>query len=541
MSDAPLPDSDLLDTLLDLVSEDEDQAAPTLRPVRLARVRHEGRPWLFHTVRVPDAARVHKGDRVIFEVPGDSAFGELIDEPALRMPETDPAALPTLKALTADEVAQIAEKVSRREAEAFTLFRERIQALRLPMKPVHIEMSALSGRVVFYFWSDTRVDFRNLLQDLRKRVQGTIELTQVGSHEAARQIGGIGRCHREFCSRVLPSYPPVSPKHARTQGLSPNPQKHMGACGRLMGCLAYEQEQYAEARKGLPKEGKSVETPLGKAVIKELDILRGRVRVRTEDGQWETFHVSELKRDGKPLVAAAEPETVDTMDADADELLDFELAGRPLDGPGDGESDHAADASPLARAAAAAPRPAAAAPRAANRPAQAPRVAQLMRGGGEARAPQEPRKPEARGESQPQPRRGDGPKPQGQKPQGQKPQGPPQGQPRGERPPRPERGPESQGGQQPGQGRKPNQPNPPRKPNPPAASSPPPKDGPALDPQETGAEGDDDEGEDDGPEGADAGPGGEGRPRKRRRRRRGGAARPGGGGGGGEGGGAPAP
>jgi cell fate regulator YaaT (PSP1 superfamily) len=348
----------LYDALLDLLVEDDDPdapgSAPPSRPLRLARVRHEGRPWLHHWVRVPDAALVDVGDRVIFKVPGDSAFGTVVDAPALRVPEGDPQGMPVLEVMTADEVAQTAERVSKRETEAFTLFRERIVAMRLPMKPVHVEMSALQQRTVFYFWSDQRVDFRNLLAELRRRIQGQIDLTQVGPHEAARQIGGIGRCHRELCARVMPSYPPVSPKHARTQGLSPNPQKHVGACGRLMSCLAYEQEQYAEARKGLPKEGKTVETPLGKAVIKELDILRGRVRVRTEEGQWETFHVSELKRDGKPIVASTEPETVDTMDVDAEEHLDFELAGRGFDAGDAGEASE--DASPLARAATLAPR-----------------------------------------------------------------------------------------------------------------------------------------------------------------------------------------
>ncbi|MCK6573575.1 hypothetical protein L6V77_21045 [Myxococcota bacterium] len=402
MSDAL--SNQLYDALLDLLVEDDDPDAPGAalpsRPVRLARVRHEGRPWLHHWVRVPDAALVDVGDRVIFKVPGDSAFGTVVDAPALRVPEGDPQTMPVLEVMTADEVAQTAERVSKRETEAFTLFRERIVAMRLPMKPVHVEMSALQQRTVFYFWSDQRVDFRNLLAELRRRIQGQIDLTQVGPHEAARQIGGIGRCHRELCARVMPSYPPVSPKHARTQGLSPNPQKHVGACGRLMSCLAYEQEQYAEARKGLPKEGKTVETPLGKAVIKELDILRGRVRVRTEDGQWETFHVSELKRDGKPIVASTEPETVDTMDVDAEEHLDFELAGRGLDAGDAGEASE--DASPLARAATLAPRVVRPAAKPAQRTGPAP-----------AKSPPRPNAPPAqRPERSERPRRETPPRPE---------------------------------------------------------------------------------------------------------------------------------
>jgi cell fate regulator YaaT (PSP1 superfamily) len=418
--------------------------------------------------------------------------------------------MPVLEVLSPEEVAQTAERVSKRETEAFAIFRERIVSMRLPMKPVHVEMSALQQRVVFYFWSDQRVDFRGLLAELRRRIQGQIDLTQVGPHEAARQIGGIGRCHRELCARVMPSYPPVSPKHARTQGLSPNPQKHVGACGRLMSCLAYEQEQYAEARKGLPKEGKTVETPLGKAVIKELDILRARVRVRTEDGQWETFHVSELKRDGKPLVAASEPETVDTMDVDAEEHLDFELAGRSMDDGDEGEASE--DASPLARSATQAPRVVRPAPRPAPKPAQA----QPPRPPAKAAAPQPPRPERPKADSPP---RGDAPRRPGGRPD------PARDAARAERPgpaaapatPRPQKRPDGPETRRPG---------------------PPPESAPSGESAEDALEGEDQDGDE--LEGEETGaPEVPGAPRKKRRRRR---RKPGGGGGGGDAGGAaPAP
>jgi len=314
----------VLNALFDLIAAPDTGEAPTLAPVRMVRVAHEGRPGMHHAVRVPDGLQLRVGQRVIFEVPGDAAVGRVEGEPYMVLPlGGDPDALPRIRPLSAEETEALLMSHGRREAEAFALFRERVAMLRLPMKPVHLEMSVGAQRYNFYYWAEHRVDFRTLLADLRKRINGRIELLQLGAHDAARQIGGIGRCQREFCNRVIPEYPAVSPKHARTQGLSPNPQKHLGTCNRLMMCLQHEQAQYVEARKGLPKEGKSVDTPIGRAIIKELDILRARVKVRAESGEWGTFALSELSRDGKPLAdAQAASETVD-RDGDDDELGRF--------------------------------------------------------------------------------------------------------------------------------------------------------------------------------------------------------------------------
>jgi cell fate regulator YaaT (PSP1 superfamily) len=310
----------VFEALFGLMAESETSRGTPLAPIRVVRVAHEGRPGLHHVVRVPDGAHVVAGQRLVFEVPGDAAVGRAEGEPWMMLPPAETAEpMPVMKVMAADEVEAMLTNVSRREAEAFAWFRERVAALRLPMKPVHVEMSPVGGRFVFYYWSEHRVDFRTLLADLRKRIVGRIDLVQFGAHEAARHIGGIGRCQREFCNRVIPNYPAVSPKHARTQGLSPNPQKHLGTCNRLMMCLQHEQTQYVEARKGLPREGKQVDTPIGRGVVKELDILRGRVKVRTEDGEWGTFSVTELSKDGKPLVDSG-PGTVD-------ETIDREVEG----------------------------------------------------------------------------------------------------------------------------------------------------------------------------------------------------------------------
>jgi cell fate regulator YaaT (PSP1 superfamily) len=482
----------VLNALFDLIAAPETGEAPTLVPVRMVRVAHDGRPGIHHAVRVPDGVHLRVGQRVIFEVPGDAAVGRVEGEPYMVLPTGgDPESLPRIRPLSAEETEALLTAHGRKEAEAFAAFRERVAALRLSMKPVHVELSVATSRYNLYFWAEHRVDFRPLLADLRKRINGRIELLQLGAHDAARHIGGIGRCQREFCNRVIPEYPAVSPKHARTQGLSPNPQKHLGTCNRLMMCLQHEQAQYVEARKGLPKEGKSVDTPIGRAVIKELDILRARVKVRAESGEWGTFALSELSRDGKPL-AEANPsdETID-RDGDDDELGRFDEVAEeelppelrpPKRGPLGPTRDDAPAAAPVQ------PAPREAAP-ASARP---PRV--------EAKPERGDRRPERKPD--PRPERGE------RRPD---PKSAPRAE-RGER--RPERAP------QPQPQARPARPSPPV----PRGDAPPPS---AIDPT-VDADDDDNGLDEDGPDEASDGPPEGGAPRKRRRRRRrgGGGSKP---------------
>jgi len=491
----------VLNALFDLIAAPETGEAPTLAPVRMVRVAHEGRPGLHHAVRVPDGVQLRVGQRVIFEVPGDAAVGRVEGEPYMMLPTGgDPEALPRIRPLSAEETEALLTAHGRREAEAFAAFRERVAALRLPMKPVHLEMSVGAQRFNFYFWSEHRVDFRTLLADLRKRINGRIELLQLGAHDAARHIGGIGRCQREFCNRVIPEYPAVSPKHARTQGLSPNPQKHLGTCNRLMMCLQHEQAQYVEARKGLPKEGKSVDTPIGRAVIKELDILRARVKVRAESGEWGTFALSELSRDGKPL-AEANPadETID-RDGDDDELGRFdEVAEEEL--PPELRPPKRSALGPARDDAPAGSPPQPAPSRDASQPPARPIRSETKPERGDRRPDRKPDQRPERGDRRPDPRAA--PRPE-----------------RGER--RPDRAPQAPS---PGKAPGPQAPQPVRpKPPAPRVDAPPPS---AIDPT-VDADDDDNGLDEDGPDEASDGPPEGGAPRKRRRRRRrgGGGSKP---------------
>jgi len=141
-----------------------------------------------------------------------------------------------------------------------------------------------------YFVSEERVDFRDLVKELSTQLGARVELRQVGARDEAKMVGGIGSCGRELCcSTFLPSFAPVSIKMAKDQNLVLNPTKVAGQCGRLKCCLVFENDQYVELRKGLPKVGKRVRTPGGDGRVVELDVLRQRVRIQFEDGPSEVF------------------------------------------------------------------------------------------------------------------------------------------------------------------------------------------------------------------------------------------------------------
>jgi cell fate regulator YaaT (PSP1 superfamily) len=145
------------------------------------------------------------------------------------------------------------------------------------------------------------VDFRELVRDLATRLRARIELRQVGVRDEAKLVGGIGSCGRELCcTTFLPRFEPISIRMAKHQNLALNPAKVSGQCGRLKCCLIYEDAQYVEAAKSLPKLGKQVETPEGIGRVQDLDILRGRVRVHFPDRPPVTFPAADVRRIGPP-------------------------------------------------------------------------------------------------------------------------------------------------------------------------------------------------------------------------------------------------
>ena len=188
---------------------------------------------------------LNTGDRVIVETENGLCFGTVAVPPMSRekKPESEPLKKVYRPATEAD-IRQI-EKNRDLEDRAYTFCKECIQELGLDMNLFSIESNFDTSKLTFYFTADGRVDFRKLVKMLVKEFRTKIEMRQVGIRNQAKMCGGIGRCGRELCcSAFMTKFDPVSIKMAKRQGLSLNPTKISGVCGRLMCCLTFEDGIY---------------------------------------------------------------------------------------------------------------------------------------------------------------------------------------------------------------------------------------------------------------------------------------------------------
>ena len=252
------------------------------------KFRSSGKVYYFD----PGEFELSAGAHVIVETARGMEFGEVTSNPQ-EMSEKS-----VIKPLR--KVVRIAdrndekrhdENMSRKQ-EALEICQERIQDHGLEMKLIDVEYTFDNSKIIFYFTADGRIDFRELVKDLAGIFRMRIELRQVGVRDEARMLGGIGECGRSLCCHQwLGRFNPVSIKMAKTQGLSLNPSKISGICGRLMCCLKFENDTYCELCKGMPKPGDYVETQDGPAVVVDTSTLKQEVRVR---------HVMEPDQDTPP-------------------------------------------------------------------------------------------------------------------------------------------------------------------------------------------------------------------------------------------------
>jgi cell fate regulator YaaT (PSP1 superfamily) len=191
-----------------------------------------------------------------------------------------------------------------RDREVLRAARELAREIELPVKVFRAELSLGGGKATVYFSTDDKVDARRLARELGQRAHIRVELRQTGVRDEAKMVGGIGSCGQELCCTTwLPAFVPVSIKNAKDQGLVLNPSKVSGQCGRLKCCLVYEQETYAELRKGLPKLGKRVITDEGEGRVVEVDVLRQRIRVSLVQGDIQVFAAHEVR----PMFPSQQP------------------------------------------------------------------------------------------------------------------------------------------------------------------------------------------------------------------------------------------
>jgi len=184
------------------------------------------------------------------------------------------------------------------EKKAHTYCLSCIRELGLKMNLFAVESAFDAGKLTFFFTSDGRVDFRQLVKMLVKKFGVRVEMRQVGIRNQAKMCGGIGRCGREICcSAFIGKFGPVSIRMAKDQGLSLNPTKISGQCGRLMCCLTFECETYQAVRKKFPKIGVTVTTKSGKGKVIRHNAIFDSIAVRLEDGQEIEAGIDEITRE----------------------------------------------------------------------------------------------------------------------------------------------------------------------------------------------------------------------------------------------------
>ncbi len=281
----------------------------------------------------PNSLQIKTGDKVIVETSKGLEIADCCrgNHPVAETAVVQPLS-PVVRIATQDDL-RVAELNRRREREAFEICQKKIAEHGLDMKLVDVECNFEGNKTTFFFTSDGRVDFRELVKDLAGIFRNRIELRQIGVRDEAKMVGGLGICGRPYCcSQFLDDFQPVSTKMAKVQSLSLNPAKISGSCGRLMCCLRYEEEAYEDLVKHVPKQGAFVETKDGYGTAVQVNLLRQTVKVKLDadgDDTLRLYKANELAavpggrpKDGEtpPSVLHYVPEEEeDTEDEAADE------------------------------------------------------------------------------------------------------------------------------------------------------------------------------------------------------------------------------
>ena len=260
------------------------------------RFRNVGKIYYFD----PTGFEINVGDKVIVETARGIEIGTVLLGAREVGIESIVSPLKGIERLATEEDVEHAAENRDKEKEACVKCKELIEKHGLDMKLVGAEYTFDNKKLLFYFTSDGRVDFRELVKDLAGVFRTRIELRQIGVRDEAKILGGLGICGRELCcASYLSDFAPVSIKMAKEQGLPLNPTKISGNCGRLMCCLKNENETYKYLNSNLPNKGDTIITPTGReAAVEDLNVLRQQVVVVVEGEddikERQTYHVSEI-------------------------------------------------------------------------------------------------------------------------------------------------------------------------------------------------------------------------------------------------------
>ena len=244
------------------------------------RFRSAGKIYYFD----PRGQKLKKGEFAIVETARGPEFGEVsLENTMVNVSETVTPLRPLIRVATPADVEHNEEN-HEKEKNALIICQQKIEAHKLDMKLIDVQYAFDNSKLLFYFSSEGRVDFRELVKDLASVFRTRIELRQIGIRDEAKMLGGIGSCGRILCcSTFLPDFAQVSIKMAKEQGLSLNSAKISGMCGRLMCCLHFESETYAEEIRRTPAVDSLVKTEDGIGTVISTNPLAGTIRVILKD------------------------------------------------------------------------------------------------------------------------------------------------------------------------------------------------------------------------------------------------------------------
>lgn len=246
------------------------------------RFRRAGKVYYF---RADDLQDLAVGEHVVVHTSRGRELGWVVIAPSQMMDAKVEDLKPVARRATDQDLAtQAAQRA--REPELLGQVRERIASHRLPMKAILVEHSFDGTQITVYFVSDqSRVDFRELVRDLASVLHTRVHLRQVGPRDQAKMLGGIDRCGRELCCTTwMPDFQPIAIRMAKNQGLPLSPSEISGICGKLLCCLAFEDEQYVEMRQGMPKVGAKLTSAVGKGKVVDVNVLTRRITIVWETG-----------------------------------------------------------------------------------------------------------------------------------------------------------------------------------------------------------------------------------------------------------------
>lgn len=278
------------------------------------RFKEAGKVYFFD----PSGIKFNLSDGAIVETSRGVEYG-VVATPN-KVVGSDQVVLPLKKVIrraTAQDTAHLEENIELAK-KAKDVFREKVEKHNLDMTLVDAEYIFDNSKLLFYFTSEGRVDFREFVKDMAAVFKTRIELRQIGVRDEAKQLGGLGVCGRPFCCKTfLNDFEQVSIKMAKDQGLSLNSVKISGTCGRLMCCLRYENDVYQEEISKTARVGSIVSTPSGKGLVVESNPLAKIVKVvldSNKDAPPQTFSRDDVK------VLAKAKKDFDTEDAELKKL-----------------------------------------------------------------------------------------------------------------------------------------------------------------------------------------------------------------------------